>query len=48
MVEAGIVAARAGKVQLLRPEQLAAEWDPTADKRLTVWEMVHHLSLIHI
>ncbi|HQY94339.1 DUF1156 domain-containing protein [Caldilinea sp.] len=43
MVEAGIVAARAGKVQLLRPEQLAAEWDPTADKRLTVWEMVHHL-----
>jgi len=43
MVEAGIVAARAGKVQLLRPEQLAADWDPASDKRLTVWEMVHHL-----
>jgi putative DNA methylase len=43
MMEAGIVAARAGKVQLLRPEQLAAEWDPVSDKRLTVWEMVHHL-----
>ena len=43
MVEAGIVAARAGTVQLLRPEQLAADWDPASDKRLTVWEMVHHL-----
>jgi putative DNA methylase len=43
MMEAGIVAARAGKVQLLRPEQLAADWDPASDKRLTVWEMVHHL-----
>jgi putative DNA methylase len=43
MVAAGVVAARAGKVQLLRPDQLAATWDPAADTRLTVWEIVHHL-----
>ncbi|MFV9507128.1 MAG: hypothetical protein AB4911_21470, partial [Oscillochloridaceae bacterium umkhey_bin13] len=33
----------AGKVRLLRPEELPAQWDPTADSRLTVWEMTHHL-----
>ncbi|MBP8261443.1 MAG: DUF1156 domain-containing protein, partial [Verrucomicrobia bacterium] len=43
MVEAGILAARAGKVRLLRPNELPADWDPATDKRLTVWEMVHHL-----
>jgi len=43
MVEAGILAARAGKVRLLRPSELPADWDPATDKRLTVWEMVHHL-----
>ena len=43
MVEAGIVRSRAGRVQLLRPEELPAEWDPAQDDRLTTWEMVHHL-----
>ena len=43
MVEAGIVAARAGKVRLLRPAELAEDWDPRTDSRLTTWEMVHHL-----
>ena len=43
MVEAGIVASRAGKVRLLRPEELPPDWDPTTDPRLTAWEMVHHL-----
>ena len=32
-----------GKVRLLRPKELTAGWDPTADARLTAWEMVHHL-----
>jgi putative DNA methylase len=32
-----------GKVRLLRPKELAADWDPTTDTRLTAWEMVHHL-----
>ena len=43
MVEAGILTSRAGKVQLLRPAELPADWDPESDARLTAWEMVHHL-----
>ena len=38
-----ILASRGGKVQLLKPSELPLDWDPTKDKRLTVWEMVHHL-----
>ena len=43
MVEAGILASKAGKIRLLRPEELPPDWDPTTDPRLTAWEMVHHL-----
>jgi putative DNA methylase len=43
MVIAGLLASRAGKVRLLRPDELPTNWDPTRDERLTVWEMVHHL-----
>ncbi len=43
LVDAGILYSKAGKVRLLKPEELAADWDPAADKRLTVWEMVHQL-----
>ena len=43
IVEGGILASRAGKVRLLRPDELADDWDPTTDDRLTVWEAVHHL-----
>ncbi|KAB8142894.1 DUF1156 domain-containing protein [Chloroflexia bacterium SDU3-3] len=43
LVHAGLLAASAGKVRLLRPEELPADWNPAADDRLTVWEMVHHL-----
>ncbi|HEY5867732.1 MAG TPA: DUF1156 domain-containing protein, partial [Candidatus Tectomicrobia bacterium] len=41
--EAGIAIARAGKVRLLRVDELPATWDPLVDQRLTVWESVHHL-----
>lgn len=43
MIEAGIVAARAGKVRLLRTEELEADWDPATDRRFTIWEATHHL-----
>lgn len=43
LVEAGIVISGKGKVRLVKPAELAADWDPTTDTRLTVWEMVHHL-----
>ena len=46
LVEAGILASRGGKVRLLKPDELAADWDPTTDPRLTAWESVHHL--VHI
>lgn len=43
MVEAGILASKGGKVRLLRPNELPANWDPETDLRLTAWESVHHL-----
>jgi len=43
LVEAGIVHSRAGKVRLLKRNELSADWDPTADGRLTVWEVTQHL-----
>jgi len=43
MKDAGILVARAGKVRLLRAEELAADWDPATDKRLTMWEVTHYL-----
>jgi putative DNA methylase len=43
MVEAGILASKGGKVRLLRPDELPADWDPATDPRLTAWEVVHHL-----
>jgi putative DNA methylase len=43
LVEAGILSSSRGKVRLLKPSELPSDWDPEKDKRLTVWETVHHL-----
>ena len=43
LAEAGILDSRRGKVRLLKASELPADWDPAADKRLTHWEIVHHL-----
>lgn len=43
LVDAGILRSYAGKVRLLRPEELPNDWDPRTDPRLTSWETVHHL-----
>ena len=43
MVEAGILTSSGGKVRLLKPGELPCDWDPATDKRLTAWEIVHHL-----
>jgi putative DNA methylase len=43
MVEAGILAARAGKVRLLRRDELPEDWDPITDRRIAVWEVTQHL-----
>jgi putative DNA methylase len=43
LAEAGILHSRAGKVRLLRREELSEDWDPSAVGRLTVWEVTQHL-----
>jgi putative DNA methylase len=43
MIEAQIIKAGQGKVNLIKPENLDPDWNPQADSRLTIWEMVHHL-----
>ena len=43
LVEAGILESKRGKVRLLKPDELPADWDPATDPRLTAWETVHHL-----
>ncbi len=43
MVEAGILSAKAGQVRLLRRDELADDWDPATDRRITVWEVTQHL-----
>ncbi|OPX33849.1 MAG: hypothetical protein B1H11_11875 [Desulfobacteraceae bacterium 4484_190.1] len=40
---AGIVVSRAGKVRLLRRDELPEGWNPASEKRLTVWEATQHL-----
>ncbi|OIQ04022.1 MAG: hypothetical protein AUK55_00075 [Syntrophobacteraceae bacterium CG2_30_61_12] len=43
MMDAGILASKGGRVRLLRPDELSADWEPEKDKRLTAWEAVHQL-----
>jgi putative DNA methylase len=43
LVEAGVVKARGGKVQLVSRTELPDHWDPATDRRLTVWETTQHL-----
>ncbi|HVU48722.1 MAG TPA: hypothetical protein VHD85_21525 [Terracidiphilus sp.] len=43
LVEAGVIKAKSGKVQLVSRAELPDNWDPAADRRLTAWETVQHL-----
>jgi putative DNA methylase len=45
MEKSGLVAARAGKVRLIRPAELPAKWDPAGAR--TAWEILHHLIRVH-
>ena len=47
MVEAGVLRSGAGKVRLLRPQELPEDWVPDSDTRLIAWEAVHHLVRVH-
>ena len=43
MVDAGILDSGRGRVRLLKPDELSADWDPNKAPRLTAWEIVHQL-----
>lgn len=43
LAESGVLQARAGKVKLLSRDQLDDNWNPTQDKRKSVWEITQHL-----
>ncbi|MEH1843814.1 MAG: DUF1156 domain-containing protein [Nostoc sp.] len=43
LVDAGILIAKAGKVRLLRRDELPKNWNPQTDNRLTVWEATQHI-----
>ena len=43
LVEAGILEAKAGKVHLLKRNELLNDWDPMTDSRLVVWEVIQYL-----
>jgi putative DNA methylase len=44
MAEAGLVQARAGKVRLLRRDELSDGWDAATARRVTVWEVTQRLA----
>ena len=41
---AGVFSAQGGSVRLLRRDELPADWNPHADKRLIDWECAQHLA----
>ena len=44
VVEAEVAESKGGQVRLLNRGELDHDWDPTEDKRLTVWELTQHLT----
>jgi putative DNA methylase len=43
LVNAGFLEAKAGKVRLLKREELSKEWNPKTNTRLTVWEVMQRM-----
>ena len=41
--EAGVIQSGGGKVRLLKWAEYPTDWDPRTDKRLPIWEALHHL-----
>ena len=44
---AGIVESQAGKVRVLRRDELDDKWEPGTDQHLTIWECLQHLVRSH-
>ena len=43
VVESGVAVSKEGKLRLLERREMPENWDPTSDKRLTVWETTQYL-----
>ena len=43
LVDSGIIKSKAGKVRLLKTDELDSDWSPETDKRISVWEITHYL-----
>lgn len=43
MDRGGVLTSRAGKVQLIKPTDLTADYDVLADSHTSIWEALHHL-----
>jgi putative DNA methylase len=43
LAEAGVVYSGGGKVRLVKWAEYPADWDPSADVRMPIWEALHHL-----
>jgi putative DNA methylase len=43
LVEAGVLSSRAGKVRLLRRDELAPDWSPPPGRQPFVWVLMQHL-----
>lgn len=44
---AGIVYSEAGRVRILRRDELDNSWEPDSDNHLTIWECLQHLVRVH-
>lgn len=48
VAEAGLIVAKAGKVRLIKREELPEDWNPLNDSRLTAWETVQQLARVNM
>lgn len=44
---AGIIESAAGKVRILKRDEISPDWDPASDTHVTVWECLQHLLSQH-
>lgn len=45
--QAGVIAAAAGSVRLYKWKELEADWDPSKDSRIPIWQVLHQLILAY-
>lgn len=43
VASSGVLETGAGKVRLIKFDEYPDKWDPTTDRKLSIWEALHHL-----